>query len=201
MDDDAEPYSAQLEQALTIADSSDADDKAQRSALARIKRIRGRSPERGVSAFDFAAVPTEALRMYYNQATQRADATSDAELARLYVDPFVYAQTNIARHAELMARPYYLIKVNTSAYAHRPEGSTAFHMVRRSAFGKTAESIVPFEEGDRVTLFNDTTGVPVFDATVTAIILSETQSNPASGGLALALREWAAAIEGDIDKK
>lgn len=198
VDDSEDPYSAQLRDALAVAESPDADEKAQRSALARIKRIRGRSPERGVSAFDFAAIMTDALRMYYDQTTQRADATNDGELARLYGDPFAYTQANVARHAELMARPYYLVKVNAAADAYRPDGSTAFHMMRRSTFAKTAESAVPFEEGDRVVLFDDTTGVPVFDATVAAIVLSETQSSPASGGLALALREWTMQTESSV---
>lgn len=184
-----ETYQTEIDAARAITENPDASEKAQRSALARIKRLRGRRPDRGVSAFDFDAVPVHALRMYYSPTTFRVDADSDNTLARYYGDPFTYTQTDLPAHVALMNRPHYLVKVNLHlAPENGSDQGTPFHMMRRSRY-RTANGreALPFESDDALILFDDMTGRPVFRATIVSITLSDTQDDPASGGVVLAL--------------
>lgn len=191
MDADADTlYQSELDAARAVTENPEASEKAQRSALARIRRLRGRSPERGVSAFDFDAVPVLALRMYYSSTTFRVDTANDNALARFYGDPFIYQQSDLPAHAALMNRPHYLVKANLqlASASNVDSQNTPFHMMRRSRYRMAnGREALPFESDDALILFDDMTGRPMFRAKIVSITMSDTQDDPASGGVVLAL--------------
>lgn len=127
--------------------------------------------------------------MYYSPTKFRADADGDNALARYYGDPFAYTQTDLPAHVALMNRPHYLVKVNRQLAPASVSGqNTPFHMMRRSRYRMAnGREALPFESDDALILFDDMTGRPVFRATVVSITMSDTQDDPASGGVVLAL--------------
>lgn len=195
---DAEPYEKVLQKALETVDDPNASEKQQRSALARIKRVRGRSPERGVSAFDFEAVPVKAMRAYYSSEMKTTDYDGDKALASLYANPVDFKSSDVVTQAALQTRPYYLVKVNNDIQSVVPN-EVAFHMMRRGVYNNAKKSLstradiddpIPFESGANLLLFDDITGVPILQATVVDVKLSQSQINPASGGLTLRISKW-----------
>lgn len=178
--DAEEPFAQQIAIASDVANDPEATEKEQRSALATIKRLRGRRQDLGVSAFDFAKIDGRALRIYYSAETLRPTPDEDNTLVQF----FASLAADVEVLARLLGRAHCLLKTNTEPNAYRPEGSVSFHFMRPSKFNKTK---LPFETGDKVTLFDDMDGRPVFRGVIVSILIADEQTNPASGALAIQL--------------
>lgn len=177
-----EPYEQEIEAARAVTEDVDASDEAQRSARARIRRMRQRDPALGVGAFDFDVLPGPALRIYCTRQW-RVDPTGDERLIALLSDPF--AQPDVEELARLMNRPHYTLKLNTHPNAYRPDAATAFHMVRSSKLSaKRGRDAEPFEPNDALVLFDDLTRRPVHRGTVAGVAQTRTY-DAASGTIAI----------------
>lgn len=195
---DEEPLStvASLDAAtVAVVEQPDVDEAERRAALARIRRLRGRAVERGVSVFEFAAMPARALRVYYSSADQRADPAGDLELVRYLLSPFDTTPADVPRLSELLTRPHYTLKASGLTDVGWPDDATAFYMMREQKYstrrGREVED--PFQEGDTdLVLFDDLTRRPVYRAAVVGVERAR-DYDAASGVLALAISPLLAA--------
>lgn len=187
-DDNDEPYALQIALATAVADSDKATDSQQRSSRAKIRRLRNRPVQRGVSVFDFASIPGTTLRLYMSADKWRADPQGDAELATILLNPFtVDPNTVIPKLSALINRPHYLLKVNEEPEAFRPPGTVSFHMMRSREFAEARgrDESEPFQDGDsQLILFDDLTRRPVFYVTVVGVDRARNY-DAASGAVAL----------------
>lgn len=189
-DDDNEPYAAQIQEAEEVTDNPNATEKQQRSAHARVKRLRGRNPSLGVSVFDFDAQPGPTYKLFYRADTRRVDQEGDAKLAKQFLNPFSSTAESLKDMVALTNRPYVLLKRNKSDATFVPHGSIAFHLKRPRKFGRRGRVDDPFEEGDsNLILFENDTMRPVYVVDVVGLDRARNY-DAASGTLGLTVRSF-----------
>jgi hypothetical protein len=185
---DAVPNAAAIAATVAVLDDDTASDKRRRSAATRLKRLHGRPAALGVGAFDFNALPVEALRVHFVNA--RADPAGDAELVRRLLNPFDAQPADLPELARLLTRPYYLLKVNAQLADQPTQLGIAFHYLRPPQFSERRgrDEPDPFVEGDSdIVLFDEHTRRPAFYARVVGLDRARSY-DAASGTLRLLLR-------------